>query len=811
MIRLATRMLRFRKAGFAASFVALFVGSAIVMACGGLMETGIRLNAPPERLAAAPIVVAGQQRYAVPHSDDETATLPERVRINAALAERILAVPGVRRTISDVSFPTGGDTLGHSWESAQLAPYTLVDGHPPTRAGEVVVGGRGTVGDRVKLTVGGRTEPFRLTGIADAPGDARFFATNDALRLAGHPGTADAIGVIPEPGASVDNLADRIEELLGSDARVLTGDDRGFVEFADAESSREDLIVISAVFGGLACMVAMFVVATTLGLSVQQRQREIALLRAVGMTPRQTRRMVLGEAWIVAVLATAASIAPGLLLGRWLFDGMTSNGLAPDEIEFTQGWIPMVAAAGSGILTALVAAVVAARRAGRTRPTEVLAEAALQRRWLSPIRLVLALLCFGGGIALAIVTIVLFDGPIAASTAGPSVMVWAIGLALIAPGITKVLITLLRPLRAVLGMSGRLAILNVNARTVRVAAAMTPIMLATGMATANIYLSTTQIDAAERAFTKDLRADAVLTSSTGLPRSLVDDVRRVPGVRNATEFVSSTGFIEAPSTGQDEEGWQLRGVGADPSLAPPVTGGSFRKLRGHSVVLPDKIDADVGDTITMRLGDRASVQLRVVGLVAAEPGYELIYLPVDLLAPHTTNGLPTQVLVRTDDPAALAALADRYPGVAVADRDVLTDKFSEDQQTQAWVNYLLVGMIVAYTAISVVNTQVIATAQRRREFGLQRLTGAANGQVLRMMTVEGGLVALFGIGLGTLVSMTTLVPFSLAAADSLTPSGPWWIFGVIVGAATVLTMTATLLPTWLTLRSRPIDAAVAAE
>lgn len=812
MIRLATRMLRYRKTGFAASFIALFVGSAIVLACGGLMETGIRLNAPPERLAAAPIVVTGEQKYDVPRSDDESATLPERVRIDAALADRIAGVPGVRQAISDVSFPTGGDSVGYGWESAQLAPYRLLEGRAPSAAGEVVVGSPGSVGDRVELIIGGVQKTFRVTGIADAPGDARFFATDEATRLAGHAGTVDAVGVLPASGASVDALADRLDELVRDDARVLTGDNRGFAEFTDAEGSREDLIVISAVFGGLACLVAMFVVGTTLGLSVQQRQREIALLRAVGMTPRQARRMVLGEALLVAVLATAASLPLGMLLGRWLFDGMTSSGLAPEEIEFTQGWVPMAAAAGAGILTALVAALVAARRAARTRPTEVLAEAALQRRWLSPIRVLLALLFFAGGTALAIVTMTVFDGPIAASTAGPSVMVWAIGLALIGPGITKLLITLLRPLRAVLGMSGRLAFLNINASTVRVAAAVTPIMLATGITTANIYLNTTQINAAEHAFTKDLRADAVLSSSDGVSRSLVDEVRAVEGVRSAAEFVSSTGFIESPSIGQDEEGWQLQGVSADPSLAPPTTAGSFRNLHGSSVVLPDKVDVQVGDRVTMRLGDRATVQLRVVGLIAADPGYELVYLPVDLLAAHTTTGLPTQVLVRTDGSAAtLDRLRTLDQNVAVADRDVLTEKFSEDQQTQAWVNYLMVGMIVAYTAISVVNTQVIATARRRREFGLQRLTGSTNGQVLRMMTVEGALVAFFGVALGTLVSTTTLVPFSLAAADSLAPSGPWWIFGAIVGAATVLTMTATLVPTWLTLRSRPIEAAVAAE
>ena len=62
MFRLALRTLRLRKGGFLATFVAAFLGAVIVSACGGLMETGIRADAPPQRLAAVPIVVVNPPR-----------------------------------------------------------------------------------------------------------------------------------------------------------------------------------------------------------------------------------------------------------------------------------------------------------------------------------------------------------------------------------------------------------------------------------------------------------------------------------------------------------------------------------------------------------------------------------------------------------------------------------------------------------------------------------------------------------------------------------------------------------------------------
>jgi putative ABC transport system permease protein len=217
----------------------------------------------------------------------------------------------------------------------------------------------------------------------------------------------------------------------------------------------------------------------------------------------------------------------------------------------------------------------------------------------------------------------------------------------------------------------------------------------------------------------------------------------------------------------------------------------------------------------MTLGDGASVDLRVVATFAAERGYESIVLPADLVAAHTTDRLAKQILVRAEPGAdistALSRLASSVPAVQLADRDAVIAGHTEDLKTQAWVNYLLVGMLIAYTAVSVVNTLASATVRRRRELGLQRLTGSTRGQVLRMLTTEGALVALAGIILGTLVALATLIPFSATVSDSAFPTGPTWIYVVIIGAAAVLTFTSILIPAATTLRTRPAEAAARAD
>lgn len=825
MFRIALRTLRFRKGAFIATFLAMTVGAMLVLACGGLMETGIRGDIPAARLANAQFVVTGAQRWDLPKADpndededSEAAYLAETVRLPRGLVTELSRVPGVTAAIGDVTIPAlvdGQSVDAHGWASAALTPVHLTTGAEPS-AGEVVLGQSmaAHVGDRVTLGIRGEAKTFTVSGLV--PGTAVYFANTDVDRLSGHPGLVDVIGLRGSPAAG-DGIA---KMLAGHGATVLTGDERGLAEYPESARAGENLIVLAAVFGGLAVMVMLFVVSTTLGLSIQQRQRELALLRAVGTTPGQLRRMVIGEALFMAVFAIALGCALGGLFGRWLLTQLASHGLVPTAMVHHAGWVPMAVAAGAVLLGSFFGALIAGRRAARTRPTEALTDAAIQRRWLSWFRAVLAVLAFGGGIALFIVTMAVMTGPIAASTAGPSVMLWAIALALVAPGITKVVLAVIRwPVRAFTGTAGHLATLSTKTRAIRVAAVVTPIMLATGTATANIYLQTTTVAVANEAFVENLRADLVLAGD--IQPDVLDEVRRIPGVQAASEFASSTAYVEKPyDTAQSEDGWPVQGVTADAAArttAFHATEGSLAALTGNTIALPTShaaaLGRHVGDTITLRMGDNATVDVRIVAEYPAREGFETTLMPARLLAAHTTSGLPTQVMIRTTTPApvskALAELAKTHPGLAVVDRDTLVSSYAKDQEIGAWINYLMAGMIIAYTAISVVNSLVMSTSARRREFGLQRLTGATKGQVLRMMTVEATMTTAIGVLLGTVVAFTTLVPFTLVTDGSLLPKGPLAIYLGVTGAAALLTYGATLISTWVGLKTRPAEAAVA--
>ena len=134
-------------------------------------------------------------------------------------------------------------------------------------------------------------------------------------------------------------------------------------------ADRETLVAIFGVLGGIGGTVALFVVAGTFALAIAQRRRETAVLRALGATPRQVRRLIAAEALIVSVVAAALGALAGRPLALAIVDFLADHGAAPHGFELGHSWIPLVAAVGGGIGIAQLA--VSPRRAapdGCARP-----------------------------------------------------------------------------------------------------------------------------------------------------------------------------------------------------------------------------------------------------------------------------------------------------------------------------------------------------------------------------------------------------------------------------------------------------------
>ena len=177
-----------------------------------------------------------------------------------------------------------------------------------------------------------------------------------------------------------------------------------------------------------------------------------------------------------------------------------------------------------------------------------------------------------------------------------------------------------------------------------------------------------------------------------------------------------------------------------------------------------------------------------------------------------------QVLVTYDDradtaalDARLAALAERTPGLDILDRAGLHAVEDTEAATEAWVNYLLIGVLMAFVAISAVNSLMMAIGERSHELALLRIVGATRRQVIRMIRWEALAVTGFGVLVGLAVATATLVPFSLAIADTAVPYLPWQVVAGVITGALLLGLGASELSARNVLRRDPIEAIGAQE
>jgi putative ABC transport system permease protein len=784
------------------------------MAWGMQLEAVLKGHAPVERYAGAAAIVTGQQAVGADHD----VLLTERARVDSDLTARLASVPGVKAAIGDVSVPVhlgNRDALAHGWDSAALTPYVLTAGRAPAGPGEVVTGYPAALGARLQLASTEPARPVTVVGVARprhavTQQTAIFLTDAEATRLAGHPGSVDAIGVLARPGFDAARL-----DAAARGADVLTGDDRGRAEHPELHQARTTLIPVTAAFGGLAMFIAMFVVASTMGLSIQQREREIALLRAIAATPRQVRRMIGWEAVIIGLLGSAAGIWPGAVLGEELGRALVRHGIVPATFTVEAGWMPAAAAIGGGVTVALLAVMAAGRRASRVRPTVALTNATVEPGLLGPGRAIGGLIALAGAVPLFLVSTTTSAPDTAGATSVMTALMLVLAVGFLGPIAARVVSRLLGPpLAALAPVGGFLASANVGAATRLFSSASTPLVLSIAVSGTMLFSSTTIDHAVTEQRHAALSGELALTSSgAGVPSAALADVRATSGVRSAVALTPTT---LGPSLGMSDDVMpaQVLDGGAGGGLDVDVTAGSLSALHGDAIALgrhrADAADAHVGDRVAVMLGDGTRAHATVVAIYSRELGFGDALLAPELAAGHLTSPLLGRILVDTDHPAAVArrvgGLDRRYPGLQVSDRTTLASATDADRELNRWLGPIFVAMLFGFTSIAVVNTLAMIGLRRGRELGLLRLVGGTRRQVRSMARWEAGLIIAIGLGLGVAITATALLPLSHALTGSLRPYIPMgWLAGILGGSA-LLALVALALPTRRALRVRPVEA-----
>ncbi|MFF7586351.1 FtsX-like permease family protein [Kitasatospora purpeofusca] len=385
------------------------------------------------------------------------------------------------------------------------------------------------------------------------------------------------------------------------------------------------LMVIAGAFGEIAVLVAFFVVVNALGFALRQQHRELALLRTVAATPRQTRRLVRGEVLVTTLLVTVPGWALGALAARWFLAALQRRDMASPDVRVPGTPVPMLIALGVVLLVGLAASAVAARRISRIAPAAALTASSTEQARTGALRLLAGAGALVGGVLL-----------LRLSATRPADQVDKAGqAALLASLVLLVAVALAGPFAA-----------------------------------------------------------RVLAAVLGGPLRVL-----APGA-----------------------GW----------LADANLRGYARRL--SSAVVPVALLVGLSGTM--------SIMTFTAGRAAAAAG-----------------GTASSVTSATD----------------------------------IWLRQAELAMLVCFATVSVVNTLVAVTADRRREFALLRLVGATRPQLLRMLSAEAVLTTAVGVVLGAVVAGAATSAFSAAVTGSAVPPVPVATCGWIVAGAAALVLPGILL------------------
>lgn len=825
MLAPAVTMARSRLGGLIAVACAVAGGAAMATATGVLVESGIASHAPVERLAAADLTVSARQY--VEQDEDVDVSLTERVPVPAGLAATVAAVDGVDTVAADVSFPatvvsadgairTDPAVAGHDWRIAELA---RADPAAAPEPGQIAIDsglGLAETGNTVTVLVNGERHEFEVAGVVDVPGTGLYFDTDTAAAAAGHAeGETDLLAVTVDKGADVDEVAARVAAATSeSGVEVNTKAGIGDVESLGSGAARGMLTALAASLGGTIVMIVGFITAGALSVSVAGQRRDLALLRAVGATPRQLRRLIATQATVVAGLAMPLGVAAGYLLAGRFADMLRSTGMLPEAVPLTWGPLPGIAAVGLLVLVVQVAARAASLRTSRMPAVEAVAESRVEPRDPAPVRVIAGFALMG--LALAGTAVPLITRSEAAFiSAASSILPALIGLALAGPAIVRATTGWLRRrLRPHGNVATWLAVGNSHGYALRMAGAITVLALAVGFAITQVFSQTAMRAVADEQLTGGNRADATVTAEPvgGLTGTDVSAIAGRPGIDAAVPLIRTTAlwpFTEGDNRRADELPMLALGPEAASVVDVDVTTGDLRDLTGQTIALDASTawieGVEVGDRIELILADGSRVEPTLVATYDRGFGYGKLLGSTDLVTGNLANRHYDAVLL-TGDTEALRSWTTANPGRRLSSGVAAAGLATGADSPDGWLNIVVSLALLGYILLGVGNSLVAATTRRRSEFAVLRLIGATPAQVRRMMGREAVIMTVLAVAAGWALSVLPQSVLGLGFLGLPWPQGPLWLIPAMAVLVAAIAWLATAIPTRRALRLPPTRA-----
>ena len=224
------------------------------------------------------------------------------------------------------------------------------------------------LGSTVELTfANGTTKAFVVKGIFDPPTGGSPFGVvtiSAAAWDAQTPQPRNLYSFVKMEGGATDANQAALDKALEAFPNAKAQDREAFID--NQISGLSSVLNILYVLLALSVIVSLFGIVNTLVLTVFERTREIGMLRAIGMTRRQVRRMIRHESVITALIGAALGIILGIVLAALLIARV-------DFLVFSFPTTQVIVFVVAAIVVGLVAAIFPARRAAKLDPLRAIA------------------------------------------------------------------------------------------------------------------------------------------------------------------------------------------------------------------------------------------------------------------------------------------------------------------------------------------------------------------------------------------------------------------------------------------------------
>ncbi len=266
---------------------------------------------------------------------------------------------------------------------------------------------------------------------------------------------------------------------------------------------------------------------------------------------------------------------------------------------------------------------------------------------------------------------------------------------------------------------------------------------------------------------------------------------------------------------------EIRTMGIDDDLIA----GDFYTLdhRRNSIVistgLANELNVEMGDRITMAIGEDRSIDLEVVGLVLS--GSNLAYVHLDFIQDYFGHkGKVSTISVVLDDIYAadeIAAEIERETELEatswIEDHSDLFDLLAI-QNTVAWIFYILIYVVAGFGIANVLLTMVM---EKKKEIGMLMAMGATRKSIVKIFFIEATFLGIVGLILGCIIALVGIhllglieieIPIDEVYADVATvPLDPQLIHFLYAGGfAMVVNVIASIVPARQASKLDPVEA-----